>query len=59
MGWKALAFLGKIENDRKLTYGFPTQKCPPPVRNLTNLEQNLYKMIKNIELKFVSNNFQI
>ena len=38
MRWKALAFLGKTENDRKQTYDFLTQKCPPNVEYLTNLE---------------------
>ena len=58
MQWKALASLGKIENEREQTYGFPTQKCPQTVDDLTNFEQHPYIMIKNIEFKFVSNNFQ-
>ena len=34
------------------------QQCPQIVDDLANFEQDLYNMIKNIEFKFVSNNFQ-
>ena len=41
MLWKALAFLGKTENDQKQTYDFPRQKCSPVVDDLTNFEQDI------------------
>ena len=58
MRWKSLAFLGKIGDDRKWAYGFPTQKCPLSVEDLTSFQQDLYIMINKIEFNFVSNKFQ-
>ena len=56
--WKALQFLGKLESTDKLTYGFKTRHCPPVVDELTNFENDLMLMIKNIQFKNIKNDFQ-
>lgn len=58
MRWRALAYLGKLENNTKETYGFNSRKCPPSVEELTSFENDMMLMIKNIEFKQVRNDFQ-
>ena len=38
MRWKALKFLGKLDNQAKDSYGFKSSKCPSLVNELSNFE---------------------
>ena len=58
MRWKVLEFPGKLDDNKKNTYGFKSLKCPPPVNEMKNLENELLLMVKNIEFKNVKNKFQ-
>ena len=55
--WKAMQFLGKLDQNRAETYGFKTNKCPPAIEELTELESDLVSMINNIQSRLVRNNF--
>ena len=57
MRWKALDFLGKLDNQVKNTYGFNSSKCPPSVNELSSFESNLLMMIHNVEFQPVKNRF--
>ena len=56
--WKALEFLGKLESTEKETYGFKSRNCPPIVEEVANFEHDLMMMIKNIQFKYIKNDFQ-
>ena len=56
--WKALQFLGKLESTNKETFGFRSRKCPPPVEELTNFENDLMLTIKNIQFRHINSTFQ-
>ena len=56
--WKALEFLGKLEQTEKETYGFKSRNCPPIVEEVANFEHDLMMMIKNIQFKYIKNDFQ-
>ena len=59
MRWRTLEFTGKLEaSSDKETYGFRSLKCPPTVAELSNFENDLMLMAKNIEFRKISNNFQ-
>ena len=58
MRWKALQFQGKLQPSDKETYGFKSKKCPPVVNELSKFEEDLMKIIKNIEFRNVNNEFQ-
>ena len=47
MQWKALFFENESESTFK--YGFKTRKCPPQHKELMEFEDNLQKMISNVE----------
>ena len=57
MRWKALDFLGKLDNQVKDTYGFKSSKCPPSVNELSSFESDLLMMIHNVEFQPVKNIF--
>ena len=60
MRWKALAFLGKIEQIKhNQNYNFHTRNCPAVVEELREFECDLQLMIKNVVFKKVNNSFQI
>ena len=52
MRWKAVQFLGKLDQNGTEAYRFKTHKCPTTIEEL-----NLISMIKNIQLRPVRNNF--
>lgn len=58
MRWKALYFLGKLEQSNKNSYGFKSRKCPPVVEETVGFENDLMDMIKNVEFRNINNNFQ-
>ena len=58
MRWKALQFLGKLESTNKETFGFRSRKCLPVVEELTNFENHLMLMIKNIQFRHINSTFQ-
>ena len=59
MSWKALAFLGKIEQSKhNQNNGFRTRNCPAVVEELTEFKCDLQLMIKNVVFKKVNNSFQ-
>ena len=51
MKWKALDFLGKLDNQVKDIYGFKSSKCPPSVNELSSFESDLLMMIHNVEFQ--------
>ena len=55
MRWKALQFLGKLNNSGKENYGFKTTKCIPWVDEIVDFENDMAKMIKNIPFTFKQN----
>ena len=57
MRWKALRFLGKLEDSEIETFGFSTTYCPSPVEDLIPFENDLMKMIKDIEFRKVNDSF--
>jgi len=57
MRWKALEFLGRLEQNDKKTYGFPSRKCPPPITELSPFEEDMLHMIQNLEFEPVKNEF--
>ena len=55
MRWKALEYLGKLNNSTEESYGFKSRKCPPTVKEMTNFEEDLRLMIKNLKYRNVEN----
>ena len=51
MRWKTLFF--ENESDSTFKYGFKTRKCPPQHKELMEFEDNLQKMISNVEFRRV------
>ena len=60
MRWKTLEFLGKLssDNNNNQTFGFPSTKCVPPANELADFEKDMMLMVKNIQFRKISNNFQ-
>ena len=56
--WKALEFLRKLDSKEKETYGFRSRDCPPIVEEVAYFENDLIMMIKNIQFKYIKNDFQ-
>ena len=57
VGWKAIQFLGNLDQNGAETYGFKTNKCPPAIGELGEFESDLVSVIKNIQFRPVGNNF--
>ena len=53
MRWKALEFLGRLGDSQKQTYRFHSRKCPPVVDETSSFENDLMKMIKDVEFRNV------
>ena len=49
--WKALEFLGKLEENNKETYGFKSQIFLKSVDELNQFEEDLMFMVKKVEVK--------
>ena len=49
-----------MENESEITfnYGFKTHKCPPQDKDLMEFEDDLQKMISNVQFRRVNNDFQ-
>ena len=59
MSWKALEFLGKLNKKNNTeTYDFQSIRFPPAVEELSNFENSLLLMIKNIEFRKINKSFQ-
>ena len=59
MRWKALEFLRKLNiNNNTETYSFQSIRCPPEVEEISNFENDVLLMAKNIEFRKVNNSFQ-
>ena len=54
----SLEFLGKLDSTENEAYGFRSRKCPPVVEEVANFENDLMTMIKNIQFKYIKNDFQ-
>ena len=57
MRWKAIQFLGKLDQNGTETYCFKMNKCPPAIEELSEFESDLVSMIENIQFRLVRNNF--
>ena len=58
MRWKALQFDGKLPPSDKETYGFRTRKCPSTIEGLKKFEEDMWKLVRNIEFRYFSNDLQ-
>ena len=58
MRWKALQFLGKLNNTVQENYGFKTKKCLPCVEELIDFEDDMMYLVKIIEFRNANNSFQ-
>ena len=61
MRWKAFFFFckkKKKETESTFNYGFKTRKCPPQYKDLMEFEDDLQKMISNVQFRRVNNDFQ-
>ena len=49
-----------LENESESTfiYGFKTRKCPPQHKDLMEFEDDLQKMISNVQFRRVKNDYQ-
>lgn len=57
--WKAFFFLHPENYETsKETYGFKTRKCPPIIDELTEFEDSLQQLIRNVRFKTVKCAFQ-
>ena len=54
MRWKTLFF----ESESTFKYGFKTRKCPPQHKDLMEFEDDLQKMISNVQFRRVKNDFK-
>ena len=52
---KALKYLGKLDNSTKESFGYKSRKCPLTVKEMTNFEEDLRLLIKNLEHSNVKN----
>ena len=57
MKWKALQFLGKLDNSGKENYGLKTRKCPLCVDELVVFKNDMMKMIKDIDFRNIKCTF--
>ena len=57
-GWFEFAVLFENEFESIFKYGFKTRKCPPQHKDLMEFEDDLQKMISNVQFRRVKNNFQ-
>ena len=57
MRWKAIEFLGRLDNRVRDNFGFKSGKCLPLVNELSNFESDLLIMIHNVEFQPVKNGF--
>ena len=64
MRWKALFASDKKDNkidesrDSECTYGLKSFNCPPPVKELIEFENELFKLVKKIKFRRYTSNFQ-
>ena len=59
MRWKAMQFLGKLDQNETETYDFKRNKRPPVIEKLSEFESNLISMIKNIHFRPLRNSFLV
>ena len=57
MKWKALQFLGKLDNSGKENYGLKTRKYPLCVDELVVFKNDMMKMIKDIDFRNIKCTF--
>ena len=62
MRWKALFFLKEHDNDEEIPkaekFGFKSRKCPPQIDEMKPFEDDLLRMIENIQFRKVNDDFQ-
>ena len=62
MRWRAFFFLkneqAEEEQDRKERFGFRTRKCPPRIEELEAFENDLLKIIEDLQFRKTSNELQ-
>ena len=56
--WRAFFFLNPNDRPEKETYGFKTMKATPKIEELKQLEERLRIMIRDLEFRKFSNDFQ-
>ena len=62
MRWRAFFFLKRDEEtdgpETKETFGFRTRKCPPRVEELEAFEDDLLRLIENVQFRKTKNDLQ-
>ena len=59
MRWKALFYEQKDhKNNSKNTFGFKSEKTPPPMKCLEAFEKDLYKIVEKIKFQKINCHFQ-
>ena len=56
--WRAKFFLDPSTKPKKETYDFRSIRAAPQIKELEKLEDSLYDLVKNIQFRKYSNNFQ-
>ena len=56
--WRAHFFLNPNEKPSKETYGFKSIRAPPQIKELKQFEDRILTLIRNIEFRPYTNNFQ-
>ena len=57
-GWFEFVLLFENEFESTFKYGFKTRNCPPQHEDLMEFEDDLQKMISNVQFRRVKNDFQ-
>ena len=59
MRWKAYFFDNPSTEEQKENFGFNSEKSPPPVKDISAFEADMYELIKNVEYKqYYTNHLQ-
>ena len=59
MRWKAHFFDNPSTGEQRENFGFNSEKSPPPIKDISAFEADMYKLIKNVEYKqYYSNPLQ-
>ena len=58
MRWKAFFYIYPNGEKFQQTYGLKTLNCPPKIKEMVSLEQDLWDLVNKIKFGKVSSNFQ-
>ena len=58
MRWKAFFFKNNQDGEHQDNFGFKSRKCPPRIEELAAFEEDLLKMIEEVQFRRSSDDFQ-